>query len=677
METILDLTASGADHELLTSTEVDTRLRSGTLLAERPLESYLRSGEEPRYLLRNRSSGVEFETDGRTTALRPDDGYQALALVTDVRIYFVVGRESGDKTSEVALSEVVEAKQASGGFRTNTLVIETIDGRRWSFACRDDTSEVASFVDGLAQVWANAQRLADEAEDQLRTAREHLDASESDAAAGALDGVAETLETAVDRLCAAGDGACARIRDRAASLARELFDLEGPTYAHIAATAHATAQDAWREREYEAAAAAYDRAIDRYERAIHSYERALDSDAGASNRDDHASDRDEEGSGPNERSPSREEEMDRLGRRLAGAVREREILRVAPLADADTARRRARAVEDPETATERWDDVLDSYRRLLELEWDGEGRFVVGTGTVREQASAAATAAIDDYYEDGRRRLGYGDRFAVDGQEDRAATLYERAIEQFERAHQMASTTDSDRVEEIESALATAESRLDGHLPADLAGDEPPVTGTDTAPPTGTAGETPAGSGTADDDAPSVIGRIQSQKRDGQSAEGPVRDSGGTTPGSADGTTTNTELRRKLRELDGTAFTRLVADLWEAQGWSTTVFSATNQVVYDVVAMREEPEERRLLLWTEHRPDGSQLGPRTVTRCATARDSSQGADCATIVTNALLRTAAQQRAQELDVTVIDGSDLRDLVRFEEFVDRLDWGTTST
>jgi len=668
METILDLTESGEDHELLTNTEADTRLRSGTLLAERPLGSYLRSEEEPRYVLRNRSAGVEFETDGQTTTLQPDDGYQALALVTDVRIYFVVGRAAGNKTSEVALSEVVEAKQANGGFRTNTLVIETIDGRTWSFACRDDPGEVASFVDGLAQVWANAQRLADEAENQLRTAREHLDAGEYDAAASALEGVEETLETAVTRLCEAGDGACARIRDRAASLARELFDIEGPTHAHIAATAHATAQDAWRERGYEAAAAAYDRAIDRYERAIHSYERALDSEGKTSGRD-------EEAGGPDERSRSHERERDRLGRRLAAAVREREVLRVAPVLDADTARRRARSVEDPETATERWDDVLDSYRQLLELEWDGSGEFVVGTESVRQQASAAAAAAIDDYYEDGRRRLGYGDRFAVDGQEDRAAALYERATEQFERARQIASTTDSDRVEEIESALATAQSRLDGHLPSEPPGDEPPETGTDTAPPTGTAGETPAGPETADDDAPSVIGRIQSQKRAGQSTDGHGRDAG-ATPGSAGGTITNTELRRKLRELDGTAFTRLVADLWEAQGWSTTVFSATNQVVYDIVAMREEPEERRILLWTEHRPDDSQLGPRAVKRCATARDSSQGADSATIVTNALLRTAAKQRAQELDVTVIDGSDLIDLVRFEGFVDRLDGATTS-
>ena len=115
-----------------------------------------------------------------------------------------------------------------------------------------------------------------------------------------------------------------------------------------------------------------------------------------------------------------------------------------------------------------------------------------------------------------------------------------------------------------------------------------------------------------------------------------------------------------------------MADLWEAQGWSTTVFAAARQVVYDIVAMREAPEEQRLLLWTEHRAEDEQLGPRAVERCATARDSSHGADSATLVTNALPRTAAEQRAEGLEVTVIDGRDLVELLRFEGFLDRLDW-----
>jgi len=166
----------------------------------------------------------------------------------------------------------------------------------------------------------------------------------------------------------------------------------------------------------------------------------------------------------------------------------------------------------------------------------------------------------------------------------------------------------------------------------------------------------------------SVIGRIQSQKQSASTAPGAVGESAGGGTGNG---VTNTELRAQLRELDDGEFTQLVADLWEAQGWSTTVFSATKQVVYDIVAMRDEPEEQRLLLWTEHRPADEQLGPRAVERCATARDSSQGAESATLITNALPRTAAKQRAEGLDVTVIDGQDLVELLRFEGFQDRLD------
>jgi len=113
---------------------------------------------------------------------------------------------------------------------------------------------------------------------------------------------------------------------------------------------------------------------------------------------------------------------------------------------------------------------------------------------------------------------------------------------------------------------------------------------------------------------------------------------------------------RQIRALDEDAFTELVAAVWSSLGYTTTVFSATKKAVYDIVALHQDPRER-LLLWTVHRPDGGSVGSTVVKRCATARDSSQGADGATLVTSGNLTDAARTRAADLDVTVLDCEDL--------------------
>jgi hypothetical protein len=633
MDTIVDLRAHDGSHELLTETAVSGRIRTEAILAGEPLSSYLDDGETPQFVLRNKKSGVEVEQGETVTTLEPGDSYQALAVVTDTRVLFAVGNERGDKTGEVQLADIVQAKSEDSGFRSTALVLETLDERTWSFPCRGDTAAVASYVDDIAQTWASAERRADEVETQLTDAHELLQDGEYEAASETISGVKSTLETIIRDLQSLGPAAANYARERAEPLAQGLLELQGPLRAQLAGKAHAQAQEAWDEDEFE-------QAVNAYNRAITGYEQALDRESGPSN--------------------------EALTDRLRAAVRERELLRVAPLVAADTARRKARKLDEPETAATQWEDVLSKYRRVLDLEWPGEKSFVATPERLREQAASAAKDAIDDYYEAGRRRLGSADEFSVDGRERRAEVLYERAREQFQQARQLATEAHPDRVDELDAAIETVESRLDGNAPTEhLPVEELPITEVDQGgdEPTETDDE-PTAEQAYDDS--SVIGRIQSQK----TADGET-DTNGDRQHGEDEPLTNAEIRQQLHDLDKERFTEFVADLWAAQGWSTTVFSTTNQVVYDIVAMREKPEQRRLLLWTEHRADDEQIGPRTIERCATARDSSQGADSATLVTNALLRTAAKQRAEGLDVTVIDGSDLVELVRFEGFLDRLE------
>ncbi len=113
--------------------------------------------------------------------------------------------------------------------------------------------------------------------------------------------------------------------------------------------------------------------------------------------------------------------------------------------------------------------------------------------------------------------------------------------------------------------------------------------------------------------------------------------------------------------------------MWETSGWSTTVFSATTETVYDIVALRDDDrdgEDERLLLWTVHHSDDSALGATEVRRCATTRDSSHGADQATLLTTGTFTDSARASARKLDVTIVDGEDLANRLIGAGLADRL-------
>jgi tetratricopeptide (TPR) repeat protein len=756
MSRIIDVTDDDGTHEILTETSLGGLIGGGKLLGGEPLATYLEGNETASYVLRNKKSGLNIETENETRTFKPNDEYQAVALVTDVRILFVLGNAFEDDKMEIQLGEIVQAKAETSRLRKSKLIIATLSDGIWKFPVRSDPTEVANHVDEMAQIWANAGRLLEDVESQVTAAEDALTEDNYSRARDELAGANENIETARHRIREVGQGATDRIEQRATSLRERVMALQREIYAAEGAIAHADAQTDWREGSYETAAASY-------ETAIEAYEQALEMD------------------GPR---PDRKT----LVRRAKGAVSERELLRVGPLVDADSARRRAASIEDPEKAAHEWENALDIYREMLSLEWGREkGEFVVEKETIREQTTAVADDAIEDHHEAGRQWLTSGDKLAVQGRREQAREVYERARNQFEKALQLAREVQPEHEDYLDSALETVEERLSGTVPEEVPEEEPlsaaaisGLDGSDTqssgepaetegsttstdegaeaaeaktdsvqqqsadeqsaaeqSPPEGKQGGTatatesaetaqtgtssaerqttePEDQGDTEDDNSTIIGQIKSQKTDSTSDSGasvsqePERDTE-TPNGSRTETPSETtddghatenagnraeipqqtpsqpsddeetqspedrseeQLKEMLRDTDEEAFTDLVADLWEAQGWSTTVFSATAKAVYDIVAMREEPAEERLLVWTVHRPDGGEVGATVVKRCATARESSQGADSATLVTTGSLTSAARTRAEELEVAVVDDDELVHLLQFEELVERL-------
>lgn len=715
MSRITDLTETDEQAEILTSTSTSGLLGGGEILAGDPPETYLHEGEEPKYVLRNKKAGLRISKGEITEEIEPADEYQAVSLVTDLRVVFLIGMNGGDEMIELPLTQVIEAKSESDGFRTTALSIETVAEETWQFACTDDLSEVATEIDEMAQVWANAQRLLDETEQQLSNSDEELNARNIDLAREELGDAEEKIRTAVERIETVGPAAKSEVESRARGLAGWLLDVERMLTADEAARAHRSAQQDWEQRRYESAS-------EKYERAIDGYKRALSTDG-----------------------PTPDDET--LWRRLAGIVTERELLRIAPVVDADTARRRAMANEDPEKAATEWEQALDGYRELLTLDWGKEsGEFTVDKEEIKEQTIAIADDAIEDHVEAGKQWIQSADKLAVEDHEEQAREVYQRAHHQFELAEQLAREVRPEQLETIEEAVKIVDSRLSGSLPNEVPDVSPMETvvlkghssGTErsqaetgskdvtadvaqsTSPEAAVGAKSESGAqSTAQSEAESSPGRrspldgtgdatlldeIQQQKDSGNPATAevssdvdgspPARESPpeqepqpdgepregddpgtGSEPGTQDEPERASEsqldvVKTLLEDLSESQFDTLVTELWEAQGWTTMQFSVEASSAFDIIAFRERPAEERLGIWTVHETTGA-VNAAVVNDCVEARKGSRGADVATIVTTTTVTTGGESSAEANDITIVDSAELSKLLTFEKLTDRLE------
>ncbi|MFC7074540.1 restriction endonuclease [Halovenus rubra] len=744
MERLINLTESAENTDILTSTTVNGGLLGGDeILATSPLASYLHEEEKPKYALRNKSAGIEIQDGTDTDQITPSDDLQALALVTDLRVLVVVGQQDGDIKLEVPLSDVVEAKTEEKRFRTSVLVITTLSGERWEFPSKTDSEPFATTVDEFAQLWTHSYRLLDEAAQQVESVKDAVERGDVDDARERVDIIEDKIENAKTHISEVGLAAKQRVKTRAEKISNRLVDTRRELSAAEGALAHARAQQKWREESYESAARRFEETIKAYQRALSTHGQTPPDDV--------------------------------LRMRLKGAATERELLRVSPLVDADTERRRAINEPDPEKAATAWKCALDNYRELLTLDWGKETRnFLVDRDTIRDQTVSIADDAIEDHLAAGEQWLESGDRLAVGGHDQQAREVYGRAQTQFQNANELAKEVRPEQLDQIRDAMATVEERLSGDVPDEVptnstldtvdisapdgmsnsqqrAVDEsdstdqgqqsssgrdevdnhdrnnpelvtelespdpalpaeestasqqdPDETETESEKSESHASEAEAETGSVpsgtDNSGKSVLDQIRSSKQteekktENEHAGSVTDDSTLNQPAQTTGSTdraaeTNdashnvgdkqethsgqsSTVETKLAMLSEAQFKTLVSELWEAQGWSTVPESAQAASAFDVLALRERPREERLGIWTVHRPQDT-VDTEDVVDCRMALAESQGAESATIVTTAEVSEKVKQDAEERDFAVVGRSDLTQLLRFEDLVDRLD------
>ena len=120
---------------------------------------------------------------------------------------------------------------------------------------------------------------------------------------------------------------------------------------------------------------------------------------------------------------------------------------------------------------------------------------------------------------------------------------------------------------------------------------------------------------------------------------------------------THEELKQRLRSIDEFDFEYLIADVWRAQGWHTTVTQGTADRGIDVIAEQQEPVTQKHLIQVKRYREGNTVGSPEIQQYSSLRHQEADADLVIVVTTSTFTRQARQMAQDLNVKLIDGDGL--------------------
>lgn len=120
-------------------------------------------------------------------------------------------------------------------------------------------------------------------------------------------------------------------------------------------------------------------------------------------------------------------------------------------------------------------------------------------------------------------------------------------------------------------------------------------------------------------------------------------------------------LRKWLQEIDNYEFEEFVAELWEEMGWKTTVTEGTGDRGIDVIATKGEPFETKQLIQVKRYSEGSTVGSPQIQQYASLRQQEPNVDAVVVVTTSTFSKQAKEIADDLNVKLIDGVALENLI----------------
>jgi hypothetical protein len=307
---------------------------------------------------------------------------------------------------------------------------------------------------------------------------------------------------------------------------------------------------------------------------------------------------------------------DLLAERRETLADERDRLAATPVERADHAADAASATDDPGAAVDWWGTAVERYDTALSLDWGrDERRFAGNPDELRDDLAEAARELVAACCELAREHVADGDDDR-EANPEAAAAAYDLAADALAEAREVARERVPGATDEIDRVEATLVARCE-----ELS---------ERTQSTGAA----AGKATAPD---------------GDEVDTGSEDSLAKAPPDA---------VTDPAAVDPDALPSLVARVFEAAGWSTTVFGATTDG-YDLVAATDGPAGVTLCVWTVHPAEIDRVDAATVDRYAAAAEGSSAGDLAAVCSAAPVAEPGRTRADERGLKLLDPADLRD------------------
>jgi DNA-directed RNA polymerase subunit M/transcription elongation factor TFIIS len=121
------------------------------------------------------------------------------------------------------------------------------------------------------------------------------------------------------------------------------------------------------------------------------------------------------------------------------------------------------------------------------------------------------------------------------------------------------------------------------------------------------------------------------------------------------------EIKTRLQQMGPYQFEKLVAEVWETQGFQTNVRKGSGDRGIDVEAQKSTPFDQRVLIQAKRYTGDNKLGSKDVREYATLYQQVDNVDTVAIVTTGDVTREAEILASDLNVKIVDGYDIAEMV----------------
>ncbi|UHQ98251.1 restriction endonuclease (plasmid) [Natrinema zhouii] len=121
------------------------------------------------------------------------------------------------------------------------------------------------------------------------------------------------------------------------------------------------------------------------------------------------------------------------------------------------------------------------------------------------------------------------------------------------------------------------------------------------------------------------------------------------------------DLKTELQSMDDYEFEHFVGDLWEEMGWDCEVSTASNDKGIDVRARKTAPYEQKALIQAKRYTKGNKVGSPDIQQYSSLKHQEANVDKVIMVTSSSYSRNAEELAGDLNVKLIDGDDLVNLI----------------